>query len=251
MSDLRERAFQLGLHGLLEQWDEADPVWVEWLVRIEEEERQKRSLERRIRAGKLGRFKPLADFDWSWPTKIDRRQLEDLLKLRFPDEGTNIIMAGPNGVGKSMLAKNVAHRALLSGYTVLATTASAMLNDLATQDSARGLQRRLGRYCRPRILLVDEVGYLSYGNRHADLLFEVVTRRYDAGDKPVIVTTNKAFSEWREVFPNAACVVTLIDRLVHRSEVVNIEGESYRLKEAQERASQRAKSRKAKPEPGD
>ena len=117
-----------------------------------------------------------------------------------------------------------------------------MLNDLAAQDSSRALQRRVRHYCRPQLLCVDELGYLSYDNRHADLLFEVVSRRY-AADKPVVITTNKAFGEWGEVFPSATCVVTLVDRLVHRSEIVTIAGESYRLKESKEAAARRAKKR--------
>jgi len=168
--------------------------------------------------------------------------VEDLFRLRFVPDGANVVMVGPNGIGKSMLVKNLAHAALLAGHTVRFTTASAMLNDLASTDSASTLQRRMSKYCRPALLAVDEVGYLSYGNRHADLLFEVVTRRY-AADRPILVTTNKAFSMWNDVFPNAACVVTLVDRLIHRSEIVHIKGESYRLKEARERAAEKAKRR--------
>ena len=138
-----------------------------------------------------------------------------------------------------MLAQNLAHRALLAGHTVRFTTASAMLGDLAIQEGATALKRRMNRYTYPRALVVDELGYLSYGNRHADLLFEVVSRRY-AAEKSTVVTTNKPFAEWNEVFPNAACVVTLVDRLVHRCDIVEFEGESYRLKEARERKTRRS-----------
>jgi DNA replication protein DnaC len=234
-SDLAQGAFDLGLHGLVLHLDTLkDADWVAWLLDIEEKERGRRGLASRLKAARLGAFKPLSDFDWTWPKQLDRAQLEELFTLRFVEEQANPIFIGPNGVGKSMLAKNLIHRALLLGHTAQFLTASAMLNDLAAEDSASGLERRLRRLCRPRVLCIDEVGYLSYGNRHADLLFEVVTRRYDAG-KPLIVTTNKPFSAWGDVFPSAGCVVTLVDRLVHRSEVVVFQGESYRLKEAKER----------------
>jgi DNA replication protein DnaC len=120
-----------------------------------------------------------------------------------------------------------------------------MLADLAAQESSAALARRIRRYVVPKLLCIDEVGYLSYSNRYADLLFEVVTRRYDAL-RPIALSTNKAFKDWPDVFPHAACTVTLVDRLVHRSEVLDIKGESYRLKEAKERASARAAKRRSR-----
>jgi DNA replication protein DnaC len=125
---------------------------------------------------------------------------------------------------------------------VLFTTAGQLLGDLAALDSDSALRRRLRHYARPRLLLIDEVGYLSYSNRHADLLFELVSRRYE--QKSTVITTNRPFAEWREVFPNAACVVSLVDRLVHNSEIIVIDGESYRRKEAEERAKERARKRR-------
>jgi DNA replication protein DnaC len=247
MSDLKQQAHGLGLHGLLNGWDELseqDLDVVRRLVDWEETERQRRSLERRIRNARISRFKPLADFDWSWPESLDRAAVEELFTFQFLQEPANVVLVGPNGVGKSMIARNLAYQALLSGHTVRFTTASAMLNDLAAQDGASALQRRIRAYCRPSLLVVDEVGYLSYDNRHADLLFEIVTRRYD--EKSIVITTNKPFGEWNEVFPNAACVVTLVDRLVHRAEIVQVQGESYRLKEAKERAASKAKKRSRK-----
>jgi DNA replication protein DnaC len=189
----------------------------------------------------------MTDFDWTWPRSIDREAVEDLFSLDFARSVTNVVLLGPNGSGKTMIAQNLAYQSVLAGFTVRFTTASAMLNDLAAQDGARAFQLAMRRYCNPHVLAVDEVGYLSYNNRHADLLFEVVTRRY--GEKPIVVSTNKAFADWSEVFPNAACAVTLVDRLVHKSEILPIDAESYRLKEAREAAARRALARKKKPKP--
>jgi DNA replication protein DnaC len=244
--ELRARLRQIGLFGLLAHADDiADKPWLDELLNIEEAERQRRSLARRLRHARIGNFKALADFDWKWPRKVDRQGIEELFNLGFIDDGINAILVGPNGVGKSMILRNLAHHALVQGHTVRVTSASDMLADLAAQESAAALGRRLRRYIVPKLLCVDEVGYLSYSNRYADLLFEVVTRRYDL-HKPIVISTNKAFAEWSEVFPHAACTVTLVDRLVHRSEIFEIEGDSYRLKEAKERAAQRSTSRKGK-----
>jgi DNA replication protein DnaC len=131
---------------------------------------------------------------------------------------------------------------LIHGHTVLFASAGQMLGDLAALDSDSALRRRLRHYARPSLLVIDEVGYLSYSNRHADLLLELVSRRYE--HKSTVVTTNRPFAEWREVFPNAACVVSLVDRLVHNAEILAIEGESYRLKEAHERSDRRANQRR-------
>jgi DNA replication protein DnaC len=241
--DLHAAVRRLGLHGVLARWEEIRHAeWLPLLVDYEQTERQHRSLERRLRCARLGRFKPLCDFDWQWPKKIDRLAIDELDALEFLAEAANVILIGPNGTGKTMIAQHLAHRALLGGHRVRFTTASAMLNDLAAQDSAAALQRRLRHYCRPSLLVVDELGYLSYDSRYADLLFEVVTRRYQ--QRSTIFTTNKPFSEWQQVFPNAACVVTIIDRLVHKAEILTIEGDSYRLKEARERAAQKTKARK-------
>ena len=152
------------------------------------------------------------------------------MALDFLAEATNVVLVGPNGVGKSTPAQNIAHQALIHGHTVLFTSAGQLLGDLSALDSDSALRRRLRHYARPQLLVIDEVGYLSYSNRHADLMFELISRRYQ--NKSTLVTTNRPFAEWREVFPNAACVVSLVDRLVHDAEIIAIEGEWYRLKEA-------------------
>lgn len=246
LEQLRQRVAALHLNGVLAHWSEvATSDWLPKLVEWEEEESTRRSLERRIKDARLGRFKPLADFDWKWPTRCDRGAIEEMMSLKFIEEKANVVLVGPNGIGKSMLVKNVAHQALIQGKTVRFTTAGELLGDLAALDSDMALRRRLRHYAAPDVLVIDEIGYLSYSNRHADLLFELVSRRYE--NKSILVTTNKTFSEWSEVFPNAACVVSLVDRLIHHSEIISIEGESYRLKEAKERSEQRGrKPRKGK-----
>ena len=123
-------------------------------------------------------------------------------------DASNVVLAGPNGVGKSMCACNIGYQAVLAGHTALFITAGQLLGELAALDSDQALRRRLKHYAAPDVLIIDEVGYLSYSNRHADLLFELISRRYQ--HKSTVVTTNRAFAEWGEVFPNAACVVSLV-----------------------------------------
>jgi hypothetical protein len=148
--ELQARLHKLGLHGLLAQWDEiVDQPWLRQLIAIEEAERQRRSLARRLDGARLGVFKPIADFDWSWPRKIERQAVEELFGLGYIAEGINVILVGPNGVGKTMILKNLAYHAILHGHTVLLTCASDMLADLAAQDSSAALARRLRRYVQP------------------------------------------------------------------------------------------------------
>ena len=240
---LQARAKALHLNGLLIHWQEAAKGgWVPALLDWEEQERARRSLERRLAEAHIGRFKPLSDFDWAWPKSCDRSAIEALMSLDFLKEPSNVILVAPNGLGKTMIAQNAAHQAVISGHSVLFTTAGHMLGDLAALDSDSALRRRLRHYARPRLLVIDEVGYLSYSNRHADLLFELVSRRYEQSS--TFITTNRPFGEWHEVFPNAACVVSLVDRLIHHAEIHRLDGDSYRHKEAQERAAARAARRR-------
>ncbi len=242
----REQLRHLGFYGLLAHAETLlHEPWLARVIDLEAAARQQRSLKRRLDTARLGTFKSLADFDWNWPTKCNRALLEELLSLAFVEQADNVVLLGPNGLGKTMLLKNLTHQAILHGHTARFTLAADMLHDLAAQDASVAFARRLRRYTSPTILAIDEVGYLAYDARYADLLFEVVSRRYQQ-QRPIILTTNKAFGEWNQIFPNAACVVTLIDRLVHRAEIVALEGKSYRLKEAEERAARKATSRPSK-----
>ena len=214
---------------------------LEELVRAERAERARRSVERHLGRAHLGRFKPVCDFDWNWPKAIDRAAVERVLTLGFIERSENVVLVAPQGLGKTMLAKNVVHTAVLAGHSALFITASDLLLDLSKQETARALDRRLRHYAGFHVLAIDEIGYLAYDNTAADLLFQVVTRRYER--RPVVLTTNLAFSAWDTVFPNAACASALIDRLTHHAEIIAIEGESYRRREAAEHQKQRRAER--------
>ena len=209
---------------------------LEQVAQVEADERSRSSLERRLRLSGIKSFKPMADFDWSWPAKIERDVLERALALDFIQEGRNLVLVGRNGLGKTMIAQNICHAAVLAGSSVLFRSAPALLEELQRQ-SAEGRRRKLRSYANVGLLCIDEVGYLSFDDKAADLLYEVINRRYER--KSVIVTTNRPFKEWNEVFPNATCIVTLLDRLLHHADVTVLEGNSYRVRESEQETAAR------------
>jgi len=147
---------------------------LEQLVKAEGAERSRRSLERRLRISGIKSFKPMADFDWSWPAKIERDVIERALSLDFLGEARNLVMVGRNGLGKTMIAQNLCHAAVLAGHSVLFRSAAALLEDLHRQ-TPEGRRRKLRTYANVGLLAIDEVGYLSFDDKAADLLYEVVT----------------------------------------------------------------------------
>src|SRR5215469_3522823 len=149
-------------------------------------------------------------------------------------------VARSNGLGKTMIAQNICHGAVLAGYSVLFRSAAALLEELHRQNS-EGRRRKLRTYANVGLLCIDEVGYLSFDDKAADLLYEVVNRRYER--KPVILTTNRPFKEWNEIFPNATCIVTLLDRLLHHADVTVIEGDSYRVRESEQETALRRRKK--------
>ena len=221
------------------RWDPR--TLLEQMARMEEAEKARRSLERRLGTARIGRFKPMADFDWNWPRKIDRPLIETALTLDFIHEGRNLVLLGANGLGKTMITKNIAHAAVLAGFSVLFRTASDLLDDLQS-DSPLRLRRKLKKYARPALLCIDEIGYLSYDTHAADLLYEVVNRRYE--HRSILVTTNRAFKDWNAVFPNATSIVSLLDRLTHHADLTVIEGRSYRRRESEQESAKRRSQKK-------
>lgn len=210
---------------------------LEHLATLEEKERARKSLERRTAMSRIGRFKPMEAFEWSWPTQIDKELVQSALSLEFVGAARNIVLVAPQGLGKTMIAQNIAHQAILAGHSVLFTSAAQLLLDLGAQESARALENRLKSFAKIGLLVLDEVGYLAFDKRNADLLFQVVCRRYEK--KSLVLTTNLAFQDWPSIFPNATCATALIDRVVHHADVIAIEGESYRLRQAEQQKSAR------------
>jgi DNA replication protein DnaC len=245
-NELQQRAHKLGLVGLVENWHEFldEMSVIKKFISLEENKRQDIFLRNRFKSAQLGNFRPIADFDWKWPKKIDREIVEDLFTLDFIKEHTNCILIGPNGAGKTMIAKNLAYKAILSGYKALVINAAITLNNLSGIADGIALERKLNHFSKPDVLVIDEVGYLSYANRHADLLFQLIERRYEK--KSTIITTNKPFSQWNEIFHNAACATTLVDRVTHNSDIVCIEVDaSYRYKETEE-TNKKKRAKRAK-----
>ena len=241
MAPLPEQLAALGLRYTAAHFDDVVALatkrrWsvtqlLEHLVETEHQERTRRSLERRLARSRLGRFTPMSDFDWAWPKRLDRAAVEAALRLDFLADARNVVLVAAQGLGKTMIAQNIAHAAVLAGTHVLFITAAQLLLDLGSQDSTRALARRLNHYATRGLLLIDEVGYLSYDARAADLLFQVVSRRYER--RSLVLTTNLPFSDWPTIFPNAATATALIDRLVHHAEILTIEGDSYRRRVAE------------------
>jgi DNA replication protein DnaC len=201
---------------------------LEQLVDLEERARAAVNLARRTRFACLGSFKTIDRFDWSHPEKIERVLVERLLELDFVEQGENVLLKGGSGLGKSMIALNLAQAALAAGFTVRFSTLAAALADLLNQESMPAFERRLRRYTRPDLLILDELGYLPCDTRAADILYLIISRRHE--QRSTIITTNLAFKQWGTTFPGAACVVALVDRFAQHCHRVEIVGESYRDK---------------------
>lgn len=212
---------------------------LEQLALLELRERERRNLVRRTRDATLEKFKALDAFDWSHPRKIDRSLYEQLHEtLDFLQRGDNVLLRGQAGVGKTTLAKNLAQQALTKGYSVRFRTLPAALADLMRQESLPATERRLKRYTQPDLLILDELGYVPCDARAADLLFHIISRRHE--QRSVVITTNLAFKQWPTVFGDAPCLSALVDRFAQHCHVLDIDADSWRDKDRQDRQRKRS-----------
>ncbi|MGH8256531.1 MAG: IS21-like element helper ATPase IstB [Steroidobacteraceae bacterium] len=191
--------------------------------------REDRSVRRRVRLARFPVIKTLEQFDWNWPKKINRPQIQNLFRLAFVEQKANAIFLGGVGIGKSHLSTALAHTACLRGYSVLFTTAIDIVNTLSAAQATGTLKRAMNRYLRPAIVLIDELGYLPIDKVGADLLFQIVSGRYERGS--TVVTSNRVYKHWPEIFNHDGTLTSaLLDRLLHHAETILIEGPSYRSK---------------------
>ena len=201
-----------------------------WLIEGETTLRDNRSIERRIRNARFPVLKTLEEFQWSWPKKINRPQIQNLFRLAFIATQTNVVLIGNVGLGKTHLSIALGHAACLNGHTVLFTTAVDIINTLAAAQAAGRLKRELARYLKPAVLIVDELGYLPIDKHGADLLFQIISQRYERA--PMVITTNRSYKHWSQLFNNDSTLTSaILDRVLHHAETVIIEGKSFRMKD--------------------
>ena len=228
LSFIREHHQALARQAASESWTALD--YLTHLVAGECQRRQDRALQRRLKAARFPLLKTLDAFHWDWPTKINRMQVQQLFQLHFLNDHSNVIFLGGVGLGKTHLATALAYTACLAGHSVLFTTAVDALNALIAAQAAGRLKTELNRYLKPRLLCLDEVGYLPIDKTGADLLFQIVSHRYEHGS--MIITSNRSYAQWAEIFNHDSTLTSaLLDRLLHHAETIPIEGSSYRMKE--------------------
>jgi DNA replication protein DnaC len=192
--------------------------------------RETRSIERRIKDARFPVLKTLDEFQWTWPKKINRPQIQNLFRLGFIATQTNVVLIGNVGLGKTHLCIALGHAACLNGHSVLFTTAVDIINTLAAAQSAGRLKSEFNRYLKPAVLIIDEVGYLPIDKHGADLLFQIISQRYERA--PILITTNRSYKHWAQIFNNDSTLTSaILDRVLHHAETVIIEGKSFRMKD--------------------
>lgn len=228
LSSIRENYEPMAKQAAQNQWTHVQ--YLSELIQEQTNQRHDRAIERRISQARFPQIKTLEQFKWSWPKKINQQQVQNLFRLKFIEDKSNVVLLGGVGLGKTHLATALGYQACLKGYSVLFSTAVDTINTLIAAQSAGRLKQELTKYLKPALMILDELGYLPIDKTGADLLFQIISHRYEQGS--LIITTNRAFKNWPEIFNNDSTLTSaLLDRLLHHTETVVIEGKSYRMKE--------------------
>jgi DNA replication protein DnaC len=233
-----QRARRLGLFAILNDFPRyQNETWLSPLLEAEERARCARTVERRVKSAKAGRFRPMADFDWNRIPKSLRPTIESFFSFEFVRCVENLIFIGRNGMGKSMLARNLVFEAARQGFSSYFVDAVRMVNSLEECATSSLLDRRIRKLARPKLLAIDELGFTTFSNRGSDLFFQVIKERYE--NTATIITTNRNPENWGEIFPSKAIAAAILDRVLHHADVLAVEGESFRNFEFQQRQAKK------------
>lgn len=228
---IQQHYLKAGETALKDHWPYPD--YLAYLLEGEAHRRQENRVKRRIQTARFPVVKTLDTYNWSWPKKIKRTQIQDLMRLAFLEDHTNVIFLGGVGVGKTHLATALAYQACLEGHTVLWASTIDMINTLIAAHAGMRLKQELKKYLTPKLLVLDELGYLPIDKQGADLLFQDISGRYERGS--ILLTTNQPFKKWATIFNDDNTLASaVLDRLLHHAQTVVIEGPSYRMKEQTE-----------------
>ena len=208
-------------------WSALD--YLDHLTQVEVNARFEREVQRKLRLAHLPYFETLDQFDFAFQPSVNERQVRDLASLRFVANSENLLLLGPPGVGKTHLAVSLGMAAVSRGFSVYFSTVADLLDVVARDARADRLAQRMQTLCRPQLLILDEMGYFSLDKRAAQFLFQLVSRRYQKGS--IILTSNKSYADWGDIFADPVLASALLDRLLHQSVTLNIRGSSYRLKD--------------------